>query len=700
MIVSFNAEPIRSNSPPMKNLWSKNDAAALVRRYNRQGVPRDLALCIYGSRLLGGDPGLVVHGGGNTSVKMVQPDITGHKVDTLSVKGSGRDLATIEPEGFPAVKLDALRALRDLKELDDGAMLSAVRSALLDATAPTPSVEALLHAFLPQKFVDHSHANALLALTNQADGVRRVTNLFRGKAAIVPYVMSGFALATAAIETFEANPDCIALIVPQHGVFTFGETAEQAYGRMIEIVSMAEKAIAGGRKKIIPAKNLPARRAAVADIAPILRGLSSRVIAGNPGIYRRPILDFRTSRKIRSFVDGRDLDRYGQSGTATPDHVIRTKPKPLILPPAATGDLAAFAVAAEISLSAFQANYLAYLKRNARRRKWPVPEIDHMPRVIFVPGLGLFGLGDTAKDAAIAADIAEVNVETISDAERIGRFQGLDEKHVFDIEFWSLERAKLNTASDLPLIGQVAVVTGGASGIGAATARAFRKAGAEVAILDRDLVLATRLGSEIGGVAAACDVTDGASVRQAFNTVCKAFGGVDIVVSNAGAAWQGEIGTVDDAALRQSFDLNFFGHQTVAQNAVRVMRAQGTGGVLLFNTSKQAINPGKDFGPYGLPKAATLFLMKQYALDHGKDGIRSNAVNADRIRSGLLTEEMIASRAKARRLSEADYMGGNLLGREVTAGDVAQAFVSLALAEKTTAAVLTVDGGNIEASLR
>ncbi|MDA0239321.1 MAG: bifunctional aldolase/short-chain dehydrogenase [Proteobacteria bacterium] len=684
----------------MKNLWSNKDAEALVRRYRRRGVSRNLALCVYGSRLLGGNAGLVVHGGGNTSVKMVQPDITGRKVDTLCVKGSGWDLATIEPEGFPAVRLEALRALRNLNELGDDDMLNAVRTALLDATAPTPSVEALLHAFLPPNFVDHTHANALLALTNQADGVQRVMKLFKGKAAIVTYVMSGFALAKAAIETFEANPDCTALIVPQHGVFTFGETAEQAYGRMIEIVGIAEKAIAGGRKKIIPAKNLPARHATLADIAPILRGLIGRAVAANPGRYRRPILDFRTSRKIRTFVDGRDLDRYGQSGTATPDHVIRTKPKPLVLQPADRRDLAAFTVAAEKALSAFQADYLAYLKRNARRHQWPVPEIDHMPRVIFVPGLGLFGLGDTAKDAAIAADIAEVNVETITDAERIGRFQGLDEKNVFDIEFWSLERAKLDTAADLPLIGQVAVVTGGASGIGAATARAFREAGAEVAILDRDLASATRLGDEIGGVAAACDVTDGGSVRRAFDSVCTAFGGVDIVVSNAGAAWQGEIGTVDEAILRQSFELNFFGHQSVAQNAVRVMRAQGTGGVLLFNTSKQAINPGKDFGPYGLPKAATLFLMKQYALDHGKDGIRSNAVNADRIRSGLLTDDMIASRAKARRLSEADYMGGNLLGREVTAGDVAQAFVSLALAEKTTAAVLTVDGGNIEASLR
>jgi NAD(P)-dependent dehydrogenase (short-subunit alcohol dehydrogenase family) len=252
------------------------------------------------------------------------------------------------------------------------------------------------------------------------------------------------------------------------------------------------------------------------------------------------------------------------------------------------------------------------------------------------------------------------------------------------------------------LARQVAVITGGGSGIGAATAKAMAREGAEVAVLDRDADAARAVAKQIGGHALGlqCDVTSDDDVLRAFDAITGKFGGVDIVVSNAGAAWQGRIGEVDGKTLRESFELNFFAHQRVAQNAVRIMKAQGTGGCLLFNTSKQAVNPGKDFGPYGLPKAATLFLVKQYALDHGKDGIRSNAVNADRIRTGLLTPEMVAARAKARGISEADYMSGNLLGREVTAEDVADAFVFLALARKSTAAVVTVDGGNIEASLR
>src|SRR5262249_16934085 len=315
---------------------------------------------------------------------------------------------------------------------------------------------------------------------------------------------------------------------------------------------------------------------------------------------------------------------------------------------------------------------------------------------------GLFGLGRSKKDARVAADLAEAAIATITDAEAIGRFESISEADMFDVEYWSLEQAKLGSAKEPPLAGQVAVVTGAGGAIGAATAMGFAGAGAEVALLDHDAAAARAAAKATGGaaLALACDVTDAASVRAAFERVCEHFGGVDIVVSNAGAAWQGRIGEVDEATLRKSFELNFYGHQRVAQNAVRIMLAQGTGGCLLFNVSKQAVNPGPNFGPYGLPKAATLFLVRQYAVDYGADGIRANAVNADRIRSGILTAEMIAQRSKARGLSEQDYMSGNLLGREVTAEDVAQAFVAQALALKTTADVTTVDGGNIAAALR
>jgi NAD(P)-dependent dehydrogenase (short-subunit alcohol dehydrogenase family) len=273
---------------------------------------------------------------------------------------------------------------------------------------------------------------------------------------------------------------------------------------------------------------------------------------------------------------------------------------------------------------------------------------------------------------------------------------------MFDCEYWPLEQLKLGARKEPSLLGQVAAITGAGGAIGAATAKCFAAAGAEVALLDIDRAAAREEANAVGGhaLALACDVTDGGSVSAAFDKIAEHFGGVDIVVSNAGAAWQGRIGEVDEEILHKSFELNFYGHQRVAQAAVRIMRAQGTGGCLLFNISKQAVNPGLNFGPYGIPKAAALALMRQYALDYGADGIRANAVNADRIRSGLLTPEMIASRAKARGVSENDYMAGNLLSREVTAEDVAQAFLHQALALKTTADVTTVDGGNIAAAMR
>jgi NAD(P)-dependent dehydrogenase (short-subunit alcohol dehydrogenase family) len=319
-----------------------------------------------------------------------------------------------------------------------------------------------------------------------------------------------------------------------------------------------------------------------------------------------------------------------------------------------------------------------------------------------VPGLGLFGVGRTKQDAIIAADIAEEWMIVVADAERTGRFESISEADMFDVEYWPLEQAKLGAHREPPLAGQIAAVTGAAGAIGAATAKAFAAAGAEVALLDVNRDAASELAKSIGATALAvqCDVTDTGSVNGALGHAAAHFGGVDIVVSNAGTAWQGRIGEVDEEILHKSFALNFYGHQRVAQAAVKIMLSQQTGGCLLFNVSKQAVNPGPDFGPYGIPKAALLALMRQYALDYGADGIRANAVNADRIRSGLLTGELIASRAKARGLSEQDYMSGNLLCREVTADDVAQAFLHQALALKTTADVTTVDGGNIAAAMR
>jgi rhamnose utilization protein RhaD (predicted bifunctional aldolase and dehydrogenase)/NAD(P)-dependent dehydrogenase (short-subunit alcohol dehydrogenase family) len=686
----------------MKSGWVDRDAQALVDLYAERNIGLDLALRVYTTRLLGRDPKLVLHGGGNTSVKTRVRDLLGEAADVLCVKGSGWDMATIEPAGLPAVRLAPLRKLRALAALTDEDMVRIQRANLIDPMAPNPSVETLLHAFVPATFVDHTHSTAVLSLVDQPNGPELCAEVYDGRLGIVPYLMPGFALAKKSAEVFDTAPSVEGLILIKHGIFTFGASAREAYERMIEMVSLAEARLERARKAVFAAVRLPQRSAPLAAIGPIVRGACSLKDPKAEGAYRRLILEFRSSPAILDFVNGAEVDRYSQAGVVTPDHTIRTKNWPLVVAAPEDGKLADFKTAAGAATQSFIAAYQAYFARNNARCDGSKRMLDPLPRVVLVPGLGLIGLGRSKKDARVAADLAQAAVETITDAEAIGRFESISEADMFDCEYWSLEQAKLGKEPEKPLAGQIAVVTGAGGAIGAATARAFAAAGAEVALIDVDESAARARAKEIGGAALAlgCDVTDTASVRAAFDTVVETFGGLDIVVSNAGAAWQGRIGEVDEAVLRQSFELNFFAHQRVAQNAVRVMLAQGTGGALLFNVSKQAVNPGPNFGPYGLPKAATLFLVRQYALDYGGEGIRANAVNADRVRSGLLTPEMIAVRAKARNLSEHDYMAGNLLGREVTPEDVAQAFLHQALELKTTGDVTTVDGGNIAAALR
>lgn len=685
----------------MKSSWSDKDAQDFIAKYAPEGVNADLAVRTYTTRLLGSDPKMVLHGGGNTSVKTTVKDQLGEDVDVICIKGSGWDMGVIEPVGLPAVRLEPLRKLRKLDTLSDEDMVNFQRINLLDSTSPNPSVETLLHAFLPHKFIDHVHSTAVLALTDQPDNKALVQEVYGDRVAYVPYTIPGFALAKAVADVFDKHPKAEGLILLQHGIFSMGDTAEQAYSRMIEFVTMAEERLKLQRKTAAAAK-LPSNLATLPQIAPILRGAVAIEKSPLSGTAKRQILDFRTNPQILAYVNGAELARYSQVGVVTPDHTIRTKNWPVIVPAPQAGKLEEWAKDVHAAVDAFVARYHTYFEVNNAKSPVKKKELDPLPRVILVPGIGMFGIGATAKDAAIAADIAENAVAVITDAEAMGEYRSISEFDMFEVEYWSLEQAKLGKSNEKSLARQVAVITGGGSGIGAATAKAMAKEGAEVAILDRDVEAAKAVAKKIGGKALAveCDVTDPQSVRAAFDAVVSAFGGVDIVVSNAGAAWQGTIGTVDDETLRKSFELNFWAHQAVAQHATHIMLAQGTYGCLLFNTSKQAVNPGKDFGPYGLPKAATLFLVKQYALDHGKDGIRANAVNADRIRSGLLTDDMVAARSKARGVSETDYMSGNLLKREVTAEDVADAFVYLATASKTTAAVVTVDGGNIEASMR
>ena len=380
--------------------------------------------------------------------------------------------------------------------------------------------------------------------------------------------------------------------------------------------------------------------------------------------------------------------------------MIRTKSKPLILN---IGNLNQVKIDYLLhkEIEKYKKNYKKYYLKNKKFEKNAI-ELDGNPRLIFIPNFGIVAIGRSKKEAKIAGDLAEAQVDIISKAESLGRFSSISEKEIFKVEYWPLEQAKLKTLKRAKLTSNVVVISGGCGAIGLAIAKEFLINGAEVVLLEKNSINITNTPKDIANncTIIKCDVTNSNDVNKAILKVVDIYGGIDIMVSNAGAAWQGEIGKVNSKILKESFDLNFYAHQYLSQACIDIMLKQQTGGVLLFNITKQAINPGNNFGPYGIPKASTLFLMRQYTLEYGKFGIRSNGVNPDRIRSGLVSDKMIASRSKARNVSEKEYMSGNLLKEEVLAEDVGKAFLSLALATKTTGDVMTVDGGNIQAVLR
>ncbi|MFZ4072461.1 MAG: SDR family NAD(P)-dependent oxidoreductase, partial [Caulobacterales bacterium] len=491
-----------------QNRWSDAEADAFIDRYAQRGFNTDMALRVYTSRLLGADTRLVQHGGGNTSVKTVQPDLLGAETAVLCVKGSGWDLQAIEPAGLPALRMQSLLSLRGLRQMRDEDMVNAQRCALLDSTAPTPSVETLLHAWIPEKFIDHTHANAILALTDQPQGADLCRELFGARVAVAPYCMPGFALAHQAADTYAMHPGTEGLVLLKHGLFTWGATAQEAYERMIALVQLAEDRLRAADKK--SSRGRPrGQKLAAAGVAPVVRGALMRA----SGL--KWSLAARTNGVVRAYVDHPQLARFSQVGVATPDHVIRTKPWPMIL------DLADVAPhtwreAADAALVAYTERYRAYFDQGAAAATEKKVALDPFPRVVLAPGLGVFGVGASAKDAAIAADIAETTIEVVSAAERMDRFESISALDIFEMEYWSLEQAKLGKAAPKPLAGAVVAVTGGAGAIGAAIARAFAASGAEVAVLDLDLAGADAVAKSVKGFAVACDVTDPASVHQAF----------------------------------------------------------------------------------------------------------------------------------------------------------------------------------------
>ena len=425
----------------MQSQWNDDTAKETVKAYGAEGVNEDIALRVYTTRLIGRDPLLVLHGGGNTSVKTSATDDLGQAHEVIAVKGSGADMADMEPWGLPEVKLGPLRETRSLDALSDEAMVNVQRLNLLNASAPNPSVETLLHAFLPHKFVDHTHAAAVLSLVDQPDGEALAREVYDGRMGIVPYIAPGFALAKAAADVFDEKPDVEGLILHKHGIFTFGETAREAYERMIEMVSLAESRLRQGRPVVFQKAKTPAKLEAAAEIAPILRGACAVRKDGAEPV--RFIAELRNSPEILDYVNGAELGSYSQRGVVTPDHIIRTKNTPLFVPAPEAGKLEAFARDVKAAVENFAADYDAYFARENAAVGGIKTKLDPMPRVILVPGVGLFGLGRNAKAAGIAGDLAENTIKVVTDAEAIGRYDPLPERDLFALEYWSLEQAKL-----------------------------------------------------------------------------------------------------------------------------------------------------------------------------------------------------------------------------------------------------------------
>ena len=673
------------------------------------GARRDLALRVYTSRLLGREPSLVLHGGGNTSVKTQAREYSGRLVECLCVKGSGWDLASIEPAGFPACRLEPLIELCRLDALSDEDMVKGLRSQMLDPTSPTPSVEALLHAYLPAKFVDHTHADAVLALVDQPDAEAHVRRVWGSEALFVPYIMPGFVLLKRVVELTRDKAIGSPLVLEKHGIFTFGATAAESYERMIDAVTRADQYLAarGAALEAVPAMLSrpplaePERRAGQRLIAPILRGALTRAPEGRPFLLRWQ--DDAATLELLSRPDAATLT---QEGPLTPDHVIRTKPRPLFVPTLSLGDTGALRAELERLLAEYAKEYRAYFERGVQAHSARVERLDALPRVVLFPQYGAACLGQALDAAGVVADIYQHTAQVVLSASRLGHYRPVNELDLFEVEYWSLEQAKLKhkKASGV-LVGRIALVTGAARGIGLTTARRLLEAGAHVVVSDLEpepLRSSTeKLSAEFGDSRVRqtpADVTIQESAARAVEFCIDTFGGLDLVISNAGTAPSGLLHEPEgDAALRRSLEVNLLGHQNIATVAGRLMIEQGSGGTLLFNASKSAFNQGPEFGPYAVPKAALVSLMKQYAVDLARYGIRSNAVNADRVRTDLFGGGVLEARAKARGVSADDYFKLNLLGRETTAEDVADAFLWLATAEATTGAVVTVDGGNAAA---
>ncbi|MGC6488252.1 MAG: bifunctional aldolase/short-chain dehydrogenase [Planctomycetota bacterium] len=696
----------------MPDRWNEDEAQAFVAEF--AGAGEAVALRVYSSRLLGRDPSLVLHGGGNTSVKTRRRDLLGREVEVLCVKGSGWDLADIEPPGLPAVRLEALRELRELDELSDEDMVDAVRGALLDSRAPNPSVEALLHAFLPHDYVDHTHADAILTLTDQPSPERHVRAALGDDVLVLPWIMPGFPLAKAVADAYARAPDCVGIVLAKHGLFTFGADAQESYRRTVELVERAERYVADqldGAPPMLRAASgtlaVDERRAALAAVLPVLRGACTAELVGPVGPqHQRVVADARTPDDLAAFGLHEDARALCARNPITPDHVIRTKGPYLHL----DGEDWRRPERVRERVREFEQAYRAYYEESAARIS---PEHMHSPKpvVAVLAGVGVVALHRSRKGARVAADIAEHTLRVQAAAHALGEYVALSNDELAEMEYWPLELAKLGSQQAPPLQGQVALVTGAAGAIGAGVCEVLLEHGACVVATDCDAARLDAACARVGGGerlhAVVADLTQPDQVRRVFADCAAHFGGVDCVVPNAGVAHVSSLEEMDHATFQRVLDVNTSGTMLVLKEAAAVFRAQQTGGAVVLQASKNVFAPGARFGAYSASKAAALQLGRIAAMELAELQVRVNVVNADAVFGddevpSRLWAEVGPDRMRARGLDEAQlrdyYRKRSLLQLPVTPRHVGEAVAWFAAQRTpTTGAVLPVDGGLPEA---
>lgn len=659
----------------MQSLWNDEEAKS----YGDDPVQ----LRVYTSRLLGREPKLVLHGGGNTSVKTYQTNLFGEEQALLYVKGSGWDLATIEAPGFAPVRLDVLQKLATLPTLSDSDMVKMQKSAMTDPSAPNPSIEAILHAIIPFQYVDHTHADAVITISNSKDGEQKIRDLYGDSMLIVPYVMPGFILAKTVAELSQSADwtRLKGMILLNHGVFSFANDAKTSYLRMIEIVTQAEEYIASHtHASSSPATSAPDTSRLNADQLITLSEIRQHTSRQKGGAMVAR-LNAKSNALAFSRVD--NLDQIAGQGPLTPDHIIRTKRIPAIV---------GQDVAAEINRYAEQ--YQAYFDRH---NDGSLSCLDRAPRWAVWPGQGAIAFGSSVKEADIVADITDHTMDAILSAEQLGGWRALPEKDLFDIEYWELEQAKLKKkTSSPPLQGQIALVTGAASGIGKACVNKLRQHGAAVIALDIDEQIQTLFhGKDVVGLH--CDITDEQSIAAALTAGVSAFGGLDILINNAGIFPVSEdLEDLNSSTWERSLKINLTGHQMMLTHSIPFLR-RGIKSSVIMMASKNVPAPGPGAAAYSVAKAGFTQLARVAALELAQHGIRVNILHPDAVfDTAIWTDEVLEKRAKHYGMSVQQYKTKNLLHVEITSEDVAELVCAMAgpAFSKTTGAQVPIDGGN------